>query len=458
MTALTTPPPSVSSRGAANQPIPDRDRVDRAIDREGRDGLQLALRGRLLALLAIAVLLVFLTSFPGVLYYHALLAVFAANGLLQGWLERSAYHRSWHEYLFVAFDFALMSFTLIYPNPFAQVEYPAPMTFRFGNFIYFFVLLSGLAFSYRPIVMVWGGLVGAVTWTIGVLWVLNQPSTIIAVPEPFDPDTLAGLLGDLGYVDLGVRYQEVTVFLIVAGLLAAVVLRTRRLVLRQVRSERERGNLARYFPPNIVDRLARTEAPLSQVREQEVAVLFADIVGFTRWSEKRAPSEVIGLLRDVHGRLETLVFDHGGTLDKFIGDGVMATFGTPETSPRDADNALACARAILEAFEAWNAERRARGEEPVRLSLGLHYGAVVVGDIGSERRLEFAVLGDTVNVASRLQELTRSLDCRAAISDAALQAVRAGAPEGEGSALDGLERRGELPIRGREEQVGVWVI
>ncbi len=458
MTALSTTPTSGPTAEVAGREFRDQDRVDRAIDREGREGLQLALKGRLLALLAIAVLLLFLTPFPGVLYYHALIAVFAVNGLLQGWLERSAYYRTWHDYAFVAFDFALMSFTLIYPNPFSQLEYPAPVTFRFGNFIYFFVLLSGLAFSYRPIVMAWGGLVGALFWTIGVLWVLSLPTTIVSTPHPLDLSSLAARLGDLGYVDLGVRYQEVVVFLIVAGLLAAVVSRTRRLVLRQVRSERERGNLARYFPPNIVDRLARTEAPLSQVREQEVAVLFADIVGFTHWSEKRGPTEVIGLLRDVHGRLETLVFEHGGTLDKFIGDGVMATFGTPETTPRDADNALACARAILADFEAWNAQRRAQGQEPVRLSVGLHFGPVVVGDIGSERRLEFAVLGDTVNVASRLQELTRSLDCRAAISDATLQAVRNGDGDGGGNALEGLERRGELPIRGREEQVAVWVL
>ncbi len=458
MTALSTTPPTGPTGGVASQALRDQDRVALAIDREGQEGLQLALKGRFLALLAIAILLLFLVSFPDVLYYHALIAIFMASGLLQGRLDRSEYHRTWHDYAFVAFDFALMSFAVIYPNPFGHMEYPAPMTFRFGNFVYFFVLLCGLAFSYRPMVMVWGGVVGALSWGLGVLWVLSLPTTNIAVPERFDLEVLAGLLGDLDYVDMGVRYQELVVFLIVAGLLAAVVLRTRRLVLRQARSERERGNLARYFPPNIVDRLARTESPLSQVREQEVAVLFADIVGFTRWSEKRPPTEVIGLLREVHGRLETLVFEHGGTLDKFIGDGVMATFGTPETTPRDADNALACARAILAAFEAWNAERRARGQEAVRLSIGLHFGPVVVGDIGSERRLEFAVLGDTVNVASRLQDLTRSLDCRAAISDAALQAVRDGAPEEAGPALEGLEKRGEVPIRGREEQVGVWVL
>ena len=85
----------------------------------------------------------------------------------------------------------------------------------------------------------------------------------------------------------------------------------------------------------------------------------------------------------------------------------MATFGTPEAGADDAHNALAAARAMLASIDAWNRERGGPGREPIRLSIGIHYGEVVLGDIGSERRLEFAVLGDVVNVASRLEQLTR---------------------------------------------------
>ena len=253
------------------------------------------------------------------------------------------------------------------------------------------------------------------------------------------------------FVDLGVRLQEVVVFLIVAALLAVIVTRARSLVWRQAAAERERANLARYFAPTIVDRLAQTEAPLSQVREQAVAVLFGDIVGFTQWAEPRRPTEVIGLLRQVHARLEQAVFEHGGTLDKFVGDGVMATFGTPEPGPRDAANGLACVHAILADFERWNATRAAAGESEVRIALGLHYGAVVVGDIGTERRLELAVLGDTVNVASRLERLTRELDCHAVVSDAVVQAL-----PGDADALVGpLTQAAPQRLRGRSEMVAV---
>ena len=100
--------------------------------------------------------------------------------------------------------------------------------------------------------------------------------------------------------------------------------------------------------------------------------------------------------------MEEAVFAHGGTLDKYLGDGLMATFGTPFASERDALNALDCARAMMDSVARWNETRAARGEPPIRASVGLHYGPAVLGDIGANR-LEFAVIGNTVNVASRIE-------------------------------------------------------
>jgi adenylate cyclase len=165
---------------------------------------------------------------------------------------------------------------------------------------------------------------------------------------------------------------------------------------------------------------------------------------------------VIALLRGFHARLEAAVFEHDGTLDKYLGDGAMATFGTPETGPDDAGNALAAARAMLRSIDAWNRERAARGDPPIRLSIGIHYGEVVLGDVGSARRLEYAVIGDVVNVASRLEELTRALDTSLVVSDALISAVRA---EGDRrAALAGLERTAPHALRGRTAAVALWVL
>jgi adenylate cyclase len=257
------------------------------------------------------------------------------------------------------------------------------------------------------------------------------------------------------FVDLDMPIRDIVVFLIVASLLAAVVTRSRQLVERQASLERERGNLARYFPPATVDRLARQDTALAQVREQDIAVLFADLVGFTHWAERHAPHEVIGMLREVHARLEEEVFRHHGTLDKFIGDGLMATFGTPDQGPRDAINAVDCVKAIVTDFEAWNERRKTRNKAPVQIAVGVHYGPVVVGNIGTDRRLEFAVLGDTVNVASRLEALTRELGVNAVISSALADAVRNEAPEEADKILSGFVDRGAVTLRGRDHQVEV---
>ncbi|MGI9353987.1 MAG: adenylate/guanylate cyclase domain-containing protein, partial [Rhizobiaceae bacterium] len=188
-----------------------------------------------------------------------------------------------------------------------------------------------------------------------------------------------------------------------------------------------------------------------------VAVLFTDIVGFTQYAERTAPDEVMELLRTYHELVEKAVFDHGGTLDKYLGDGAMATFGTPEAGPDDAQNALAAARQMLSEMEELNTQRERDGLEPVRMSVGLHFGTVTLGDIGSSRRLEFAVIGDTVNVASRLESASRELDCRCVVSDDLMKRVDADGPR-DGDCVNGFEPRAGVQLRGRQTPIDVWTV
>jgi len=133
----------------------------------------------------------------------------------------------------------------------------------------------------------------------------------------------------------------------------------------------------------------------------------------------------------------------------------MATYGNPDPGPRDVVNAIRCLKAITTDFIAWNDRRNARGKAPIQISVGLHYGPVVVGNIGTARRLEFAVLGDTVNVASRLEALTRELKVGAAMSGAVAEAVRDEAPEEADEILAGFLDHGPLMLRGRDNPVHV---
>jgi adenylate cyclase len=148
--------------------------------------------------------------------------------------------------------------------------------------------------------------------------------------------------------------------------------------------------------------------------------------------------------------VERAVFAHGGVLDKFIGDGAMATFGAAHPAPDDAARAVACVGAILAEVADWNHGRMRRDEPPVGISIGLHYGPVVVGDVGSARRMELAVIGDTVNVASRIEQLTRVLGAPAAISQEAIDAA--------GGAPPGAVRVGPHKVHGRERPVTLWTL
>lgn len=184
-------------------------------------------------------------------------------------------------------------------------------------------------------------------------------------------------------------------------------------------------------------------------------MLFVDIIGFTSLAEALAPATVLELLRSFHRRMCHIVFAYGGTLDKYIGDAVMATFGTPRPGASDATNALGCALAMLQEVERWNVRRGARGFPALRVGIGIHYGPVVAGNVGDERRMEFTGIGDVVNVANRLERLTRHYGVPLIVSDDLVAAVRA-----EGKArllLTSFAEHGTLELRGRRTPVNIWL-
>jgi len=223
-------------------------------------------------------------------------------------------------------------------------------------------------------------------------------------------------------------------------------------------AERARSNLSRYFSPNIVEILAAQDEPLGAVRRQTVAVLFVDIVGFTRMAETMAPEAVVTLLREFHERMTAQIFACGGTVEKYIGDEIFAVFGVPTVSDDDAANALRCANMMLAALARWNGEREAGGEQPLAIGIGLNYGPAVLGDVGSEHSMSFTVIGDTVNTASRLQELTRILKTPLVVGDPLVGAVT-GAPSDVAAALAGqLQERGEQALRGRAGAIRIWTL
>ena len=222
-------------------------------------------------------------------------------------------------------------------------------------------------------------------------------------------------------------------------------------------AEHAKANLSRYFSPGMVETLANTDEPFGPAREQNITVLFVDIIGFTTLSAQQSPKIVFSLLRDVLSRLAAEVFAHDGTLDKYIGDGLMATFGTPAAGDQDAANALRCALAMQRAVAEESQRRAGEIGENLRIAVGIHHGPVLLGNIGEERRLEFAVIGDTVNVASRLEEMARPLDAAIVVSAALVEAIESENPGGLAE-LNLLNGHGAQVLRGRDGEIDVWSI
>lgn len=428
-----------------------------ALEAHKREGLELAVKARWAALAVIALLLLFLDFSVRILYYEFLLAVLA----LIGWLQRriGQVGQSSKELFLLFLELTFMTVVLALPNPLDDSGWPAAMIYRFGTFGYFFVILAAgtMAYSWRTIMAIGNWTVALWMLAAAFLWWFGytDPSLTAATQSAFPQNPIMAQMLDPNYIDFGVRVQESVIFLIVAFMLALSVRRFNRLLLENAALERERSNLSRYFSPNVVESLSRNDEPLKQTRTHDVAVLFVDIVGFTSFASDMSPEKLIETLRGFHARMEAEVFNNQGTLDKYLGDGLMATFGTPTPGDLDATRALACARNMLAQMELWNAERAEKNEPPVQISIGLHYGSVVLGDIGANR-LEFAVLGNTVNVASRLERLTRSLDTRLVMSGALIDQIREESSP-EASVLAGIKPAPDQNIRGISGPMPVWV-
>jgi adenylate cyclase len=173
---------------------------------------------------------------------------------------------------------------------------------------------------------------------------------------------------------------------------------------RLAREEVARANYSRFLPEYVVKQmLDNPESFKLGGVNQTITVLFADIRGFTRLSEHAPPEKIVGLLNRYFSAMTDIIFAHGGTLDKYLGDGLMALFGAPTTTPEDASNALNAAVAMQRRIIGINQELSAEGLAEIRVGIGLHTGEVTVGYIGSERRSEYTAIGDAVNTAARLE-------------------------------------------------------
>lgn len=279
--------------------------------------------------------------------------------------------------------------------------------------------------------------VGTVGIGFGLLTALMISRLVV---DPIDQLRAAAQLVAQGRFDVEVPLQRADEF----GVLIAEFN-------RMVRELREKERLRQTFGLHVgrqaAERILQRDPGLGGV-EEVITVLFLDIRSFTTRSATDGPQEIVGVLNQFLAVMVRIVEEaHGGMVNKFLGDGFLALFGVGGAATHHADDAVAAARAMIRGLTALNESLTAQGRTPLAVGIGIHTGSAIVGSIGSPERLEYTAIGSTVNTASRIEGLTKSLGCPVLLTDATRSAM---------ASAEGLTTFGAQPVRGLEEPIGVW--
>jgi adenylate cyclase len=310
-------------------------------------------------------------------------------------------------YVFVLIDFAIITIALGMLASMHGMGMSAALSLPLFSLA--FVVLIHAALRYRPWLIVFAASAFVSLEIIAAQ--LISPEQAIPVSHGMmshDQDSL---------MTLGSTFLPLIFFTMASALLFYVVRRTETLANLARLDGRRVAQLSRFFSPDISRRLISSDlAQGAYGNRQNVAVLFIDIRGFTRLAEGMSPEQLTEFLSSFRSEVCETVFRHGGTVDKFIGDAVLVVFGTPEPKPDDARRAVKAAQALSQGIKEWCETRSRAGKSSALVGIGPHYGEVFAGVLESNEILEHTVIGDTVNIAQRLERLSRDLGANVVLS------------------------------------------
>lgn len=393
-------------------------------------------------LAVVAVLLVSLMpvrdEFPWSSLPVVILSGYGAIGLLSLALAQAGVFRPWLPWAYATLDVSILVTLLTLLTDLHGI--PLRDAFRVPGAAMIFLFLAQAALRYQPALVLYTAALYVASWAVLVIGFGGHGAAPTPIPSGAD-------------LPLHVEYLRLVITVLVALILGLVAYRTRKLLQSSIVEARSKSNLAKYLPANLVREMADNGIHLiEESRRQVVAVLFIDIRNFTGMSENMGPGAVTKLLTEFRRRMTRVVLSHGGTLDKFIGDAIMVEFGIPEPSKSDAHDALLCGVDMLRGLRSWNMERASLKLPPVEAGIGLHYGEVVAGALGDEARLEYTVIGDTVNTAERIERVTRQANVPMLVSEALREAAGEWPP---GVTCTALPPQG---LRGREQPINLYAI
>ena len=331
-----------------------------------------------------------------------------------------------------------------------QYGQPAAFSLKAPTLFYVFIFIALRTLTLMPGMVLLAGAVAALGW-LGLIGIaINAPGGMDLITRDY-----VVYLTSM-HVLIGGEIDKVISILLVSLILAIATARAGALLHRSVAGQAAALQLARFFSPDIAATIVNADEILKpgSGRQTEAAAMFIDMRGFTRLAASMAPGELVGLLGEYQKIAVPVIQKNGGSVITYLGDGIMVTFGATRPSTTFAADALRATAELLDALEAWAARRHAAGQPAPGVGIGVEVGTVTCGAIGDDGRLEYAVIGDPVNRAAKLQNHTKVEQVKALASAYALERALAQGFD----AVRCNERRGQRPIIGIADPFDVVVI
>ena len=279
-------------------------------------------------------------------------------------------------------------------------------------YVFIFIALRALRFEARYVIL--AGIVAAAGWGVMILYVVAVDPTNTMITRNYVTYLTSNA------ILLGAEFDKIISILMVTGIIAVALQRAKGLLIRAVSEQTAARELSRFFDPEIAARIKRSEKEIraGTGEMRDAAILNLDMRGFTKLVGQASADEVIGLLAEYQAQMVPVIQKHGGTIDKFLGDGIMATFGATVPSRTYAADALAALDEALRVARNWQTGRSAEGRPCPIVNGAVATGRILFGAVGDENRLEYTVIGDAVNLSAKLEKANKGLGGRA-VCDAA---------------------------------------
>lgn len=342
-------------------------------------------------------------------------SVFTATRLVLAYRRRLP---AWLLAVSVVVDMAVLMVTIWSFH--LQYHAPPSLYLKAPTLMYVFILITLRTLRYEPFYVLLAGATAVIGWLILVAIAVLGMNSEVQITHSFVDYVMSY---DILF---GAEFDKLTSIAMVTAILAVALYRVRGLLVRTAVGTAAAADLSKFFARDVAAQItgADMEVMVGQGTMREAATLFIDLRGFTKFSSTADPSALIALLGEYQARMVPIIQAANGSIDKYLGDGIMASFGAAKPSDTYATDAFVAVDLIMEAAAQWAAEREKKNLPVLRIGAGLAVGPVIFGAIGYKSRLEYTVIGDTVNLAAKLEKQTKEEKVRALSTREALERAK----------------------------------